>query len=265
MAVARGGTIEKAADAFSAMDFEKALDLLERALSEGGKTPGELVRIYSLRAQSLALLGRLEQAREAFRIVLSIDPAFRLPPDASPRLTQPFSKVLAEKTPPLELRLVPGRISAAAPPQLLLTLIDPLRLSGEVTIYARWAGRADFVPLRLAVTPGNEVQVQLSGLERPGPATEYLEYYAELYDRFSNRLAVRADAAHPLRALLQKEEKPVALPPAAPLPAPTPAWYSKWWVWAIVGTAIAAGGGVAAGVILSRPAPQERDFGVVVK
>jgi hypothetical protein len=41
-----------------------------------------------------------------------------------------------------------------------------------------------------------------------------------------------------------------ALAPAPPSHAPEPRWYQRWWFWTLV--AVAVGGGVAAGVVVSR-------------
>lgn len=263
--------IDEAAGAFAGLDFERALELLDRSLEAGGNSPGEMVRIYSLRGLCLVSLGREQLARSSFRAALSIDPAFRLAPDLSPRFQEPFREELQRGVAPLSLRI--DFPSELRPEQQILgtaeLLSDPEGLAGGLVIYYRPSGRKMFYSARWPSLPqGKSVTFGLQPVPEVSAAAEFLEWYAELQDSHGNRLFLRGDAEHPLRVPWRKlEDISIAStppPPVAPAPTAVP-WYSKWWVWAIAGTVAAAAGGVTVGVLLSRPAPRERDFSVNVR
>ncbi|MCP6280625.1 hypothetical protein NL459_28785, partial [Klebsiella pneumoniae] len=64
--------------------------LLVEALKQGGNRPEELVEIYRLSGATAAVLGPPELAEQYYRRMLALAPDAVLPPDASPRLREPF-------------------------------------------------------------------------------------------------------------------------------------------------------------------------------
>ncbi|HEY5946466.1 MAG TPA: hypothetical protein VIV40_13280, partial [Kofleriaceae bacterium] len=81
------------ADARKAIDeirYDEARVLLVQALKQGGNQPADLVEIYRLSAATAAVLGPADLAEQYYRRMLALDPTATLPPDASPRLREPF-------------------------------------------------------------------------------------------------------------------------------------------------------------------------------
>lgn len=278
------GHIEQATSAFSALDFEGALEHAEQALRCAGNTTGDLVRIHALRALCLISIGRQEEAERAFTAVLSLDPAFRLGPDVSPRYSQPFSRLLDRGVPPLEVDVAPpGEATAGRPLRVRVRLVhDPARLADHLLLHLRRGGEDARRTLRLDLVRGKRLRFELPAdlVEQPG----LLAWYAEVRDRHGGLLAMKGDAEHPLRLQLRPEPKPVAsaaaVPPAvatAPGPKdPSPhqaegdadagAWYERWWVWALIGgAAVAVAAGTTAGVLAADDGASRRDFSLVIE
>ena len=80
-------------DARKAVDeirYDDARALLVQALKQGANRPAVLVEIYRLSAATAAVLGPADLAEQYYRRMLALDPDTTLPPDASPRLREPF-------------------------------------------------------------------------------------------------------------------------------------------------------------------------------
>ena len=82
--------------AYAEVDFEKTHELALSALRRGGNEPDETKRLYTLLAISAAALDASDEAREAFRRVLAIDPTTRLDQSLSPRLRAPYLEARGE-------------------------------------------------------------------------------------------------------------------------------------------------------------------------
>jgi len=77
-------------------ELEKAKDLYEQALSEGGLQPAEVVIAYSRIGTVKAALNDQNGALSAFRISAAIDPNFELPAESGPKAKKLFQKARAE-------------------------------------------------------------------------------------------------------------------------------------------------------------------------
>ena len=69
---------------YAQASFAEAAELLRSALREGSVTGDDVNAARSLRARCLVKLGRRLEAKEAFKGVLRVDPAFRLDPNLVP-------------------------------------------------------------------------------------------------------------------------------------------------------------------------------------
>jgi hypothetical protein len=90
VAHADNGNLEDARKAVDEIRYDEARQLLVEALKRGANRPAELVEIYRLSAATAAVLGPTELAEQYYRRMLALDPSAALPPDASPRLRDPF-------------------------------------------------------------------------------------------------------------------------------------------------------------------------------
>lgn len=209
--------LEEATTAFSFLDFEGALQKLEQARIIAGSSKSDLVRIYALKGLCLAPLGRAEEAEQAFRAVLSLDPSYRLDPDISPRYRAPFNAVLETTVPPLAVRLTPP-VSVAPGEAVGLAAVvenDPAGLVDHLLLHYRRAPAAPYVTVRLdlAGKPTGTLAVAAPDWEPGGNGP--VEFYAEIFDRHGAHLQSKADAEHPLQIA-------VTAPPPEPKPGPEP-------------------------------------------
>jgi hypothetical protein len=272
--------IEDAQAAFANLDLEGAMRILETALTNPGNDPGDLVRIYSLRAQCLIPLGRESDALDDFRKALSIDPEFRLGPDVSPVYTGPFMQVLDEGVSPLEVQIVPPA-SVATGDRVRVTarvVSDTIALVDHVRFHYRRQGNTRYTRLRVRVAGKKSVRFHLPTGLWAQANDKPLEWFAQVRDRYGGvlrtiehpdrpaRVAVVPKWKNPLGSPLvrQVEKKPLTKTPVVSRASET-AWYERWWVWALVGGAAAAVGGTVWAVTSTGGASSHRDFAVEIQ
>jgi hypothetical protein len=269
-----GDLIEEATNAFSTLDFEGALSNLDEARRIKGNTPQDLVRIYSLRAKCLISLGREEEALKAFTAALSIDPAFRLSPDASPRFAEPFQKLLGQGVAALDVEVAPPDEVVVGEPVLVTVRVvsDPAGISDNLRLKYRRA-KKKYSGLKVRLVRGKRMRFYLGPSVWKAEGLQAIEWYGEIRDRFGGLLARKGDASHPLKIVVKK--KPIAVPvlPPPPVPVakpeekkppPPPAWYERWWVWAIVGGVAVAAGTTAGILATSGDEPDHRTFSIEI-
>ena len=87
---ADNASVVEARKAVDEIRYDDARRLLVEALKQGANRPDELVEIYRLSAATAAVLGQPELAEQYYRRMLALAPDATLPPDASPRLREPF-------------------------------------------------------------------------------------------------------------------------------------------------------------------------------
>ena len=273
-AVGAGGNekIDQATSAFSSLNFERALKLLEQAFSRPGNGAEELTRIYSLGALCLVSLGKMDEAKRSFEAVLSIDPSYRLGEDASPRFQKPFLEVLKKGVPPLDMEVsLPSELIFRKPVSVRVKLLaDPAQISKKIVFYYKHKGQPKFS----AVSIRSKVQENKSFYLPPGfwdnSGMQPLLWYAQLQDRFGGVLHTKGSATDPVQVKIIESHKNVSAlsnsgQHATVSATDQSAWYEHWWVWAMVGTAAAIAAGSTAAIYLGSDDPQERNFTLEIK
>jgi hypothetical protein len=270
-----GELIEEAASAFSMLDFEGALSKLDSAQKARSNTTQDLVRIFSLRAKCLISLGREDDALKAFTAALSIDPAFRLSPDASPRFAEPFQKLLDQGVAALDVEVaLPDEVVVGEP--VLVTvrvLADPAGISDNLRLKYR-RGKKKYSGLKVRLVRGKRMRFYLGPSVWKTEGLQAIEWYGVIRDRYGGILGRKGDAAHPLKIIVKKKPVVAAVLPPPPVPVakpeekkppPPPAWYERWWVWAIVGGVAVAAGTTAAVLATSGDDPNHRTFSIDIR
>ena len=268
-----GDLIEEASSAFSLLDFEGSLSKLDQAQKTEGNTPQDLVRLYSLRAKCLISLGREDEAVQAFTAALSIDPAFRLSPDSSPRFAEPFQKLLERGVAALDVDVsLPDQVVVGAP--VLVTVqvaADPAGISDKMRLRYR-RGKKKYSALKAKLHLGKRSRFYLPPSIWKAEGLQAIEWHCEILDRHGGLLKRMGDADHPLTIVVKM--KPIAAvvvpPPPPPIikpqeKKPPPAWYERWWVWAIVGGVAVAAGTTAGVLATSGDSPDHRTFSIDIK
>jgi hypothetical protein len=258
--------VERARRAMVELDFDRAIELLERAESSGDNGREQLIVIYRSLAESRAALGQADAADLEFRRLLSLDPTAELPRGSSPKLTAPYRSArefMVQKR-PLVIRCDAGRGGLD-----LAVLSDPVALivAGRAT---RRSGRT---------VQGASRASGRSRIALPVPADAPSDLACSALDRHGNELArapVGASSDSDAPGAVGSDEDPTSiLPPGeesrragggeatpadgSPEGAPSdegrrappdrdepeepgPAIYARWWPWAL-GAATAAGVG----------------------
>jgi len=270
----RAAALEAASAAFAELQFEAALDGLEEALSMRGNTQPDLLRIYTLRAFCFLSLGRSTEAEQSFEALLSIDPSYRLPRDTSPRFQEPFLRKVRQAVAGLsvELQVLPSAASARSPLLSVRVKDDPARLVHKVRVRFRPRGAPSFSSAEFrVVSPSAEAQVfSLSLLSLPPGQTLELQWFGEVLNAADGVLATRGGADRPLLSTVRAPHGALA---ATELPrrvnstatALSTPWYKRWWVWALVGSAVTVAGGSVAYLTLVGSPPDHRDFTIEVQ
>ncbi|HTE50032.1 MAG TPA: hypothetical protein VK698_04110 [Kofleriaceae bacterium] len=232
------------------LDFERAIELLERAEATGANLREQLIVIYRSLGESHASVGQGPEAEAEFRRLLALDPDAQLPPGSSPKLTAPFAAArdFMLRRPALAIaceRRGDDRaiLSVQSDPLDLVAAARPVRADGSaVPGGARRPGRAR---VSLSFPPGAEA---CAALDRHG-------------NELARALLVVGGARPPAPVASSGDDPTSILPPGevahrarpsrAPAPAPRPATierddgpapplYARWWLWG-AGSAVAAG------------------------
>jgi len=205
-----------------ALEYEKALVLVERIIAHGGADPARLASLHLLAGKLAAGLDRGAAAEDHFARVLALRPDTRLPDGTSPKLTVRFEAARIRGIPPLRVTTtLANRVATIAPDA------DPLGLVAGIAVRVVDAtGRPDEVSERSArrvAIPPNLRATEIAALDANG-----------------NRVWVGDAPA----------ESVVIAPPPPPPPhhddGDHRSAFAKWPTWAISAGAIAAiGGGFA--------------------
>jgi len=86
----------QAAKAWENAELNKAADLYEKALEEGGLYPSDVLVAYSRIGTVRAAMGRTSEALSRFRVAATLDPSFELPSEAGPKAKTVYKKAKAE-------------------------------------------------------------------------------------------------------------------------------------------------------------------------
>lgn len=269
--------MDKARLAYEDMEFDAALAALEAAFRGGGLEPAGLVQAYQLKGLSLSVLDRLDEALEAFRCMLSIDPEASIPPDTSPKLAAPFYQalVMTKDLKPIRLQHMPPPAEGRPGPLAAVLKSDPQGLVKSVRLVQRTPD-GQWLP--------GDPQPAGPALTFNRPAGERVEYFFEALDEHRNVLARSGGPDRPF--LLSAPATVAARKPEPSKPEPPPAvvgaasrdslrddqedapvaWHQSWWFWTAVGAVVVGTAlGVGLGVGLSGDGSGPRDYTIEVR
>ena len=122
IAAADNPSLRDARKAVDEIRYDDAQRLLVQALKQGAAEPAELVEIYRLSAATAAVLGPTDLAEQYYRRMLALDPDATLPPDASPRLRDPFVAAQAYMAAQQRFEARATRVNGG----IAVTIVDPL-------------------------------------------------------------------------------------------------------------------------------------------
>lgn len=239
---AAASPLDAAKTALDEFRMQEALDILERAKSEGPYAWPEHVRLEELLGVAYAYLGKTEEAQAAFERLLALDPRHAVSYTLSPKVTFVFERAREQalKRPPPALEVSwPPELSATEPVPIDIEVAsDPNRFFEKATLYYRLRGTDRFSSVATVLPRVGERRRLILSFASPEQDTS-LEIYL---------VASNSHGDEVQRWYSEKEPRELPL-----RYVPPEEWYSKWWVWAVVGTAVAAAGVGTALIVTHEP------------
>lgn len=230
----RGTGAADIAAAKAALDkfaVDEATVALDAGAAHGPLARDANITLWEQRGIAAAYVDDAPHAREAFDMLLALDPGHFLSYKISPKATFVFEEVRnqeAHRVPELDVDWPRDERVGAPVPLSIGVLADPKKLLGRAEVYVRTRGEKRWRAADLALHVGGEQHVVIPPVVATAPTS--LELYVRAYDAKGDEVLTWADAAHPREIALRYE-------------APTP-WYRKWWVITIAAGAVAAATGL---------------------
>ena len=236
-------TVEAAEQAYATLNYDVANQITSKLTLQHGLTHDVLVRVYRLHAISLAILGREEQARDAFVLLLTYSPDYQADQNLGPKVETPFLEARGfwraqPAKPGIELSV---ELHHDGPGVLHVTTHDPTHVVKEVHAAYRWAGAGDFVVGSVAT--GDAIAVDVPA---PPPGATRLEYWANATDDRDDVVFETGNAQAPKVAVVE-------IPPEAPPPKKPASLLASPFFWLVAGAVVV--GGATAVYFVARPGP----------
>ncbi len=214
---------------YSTGDATGALAALTAAEGTAGNPRIVLLQLYRLRGQAAVLAGQEEQAVDAFKRYLAIEPAADgtgLRDEA--RTAFDRAREFWKSKTPLKLdHLAPGKVPPGKPVTIPVKIAsDPLGMivKRELRFRKKGAKKWDTIPLARA-----KAQAKLPVMGPPLVGKEYpMEYYIVALDSNGGVLDTIGTPSAPL-GFLVTEDAIIRPPPI----------YKRWWFWAATGAVVA--------------------------
>ncbi|MEO8702694.1 MAG: hypothetical protein ABI867_21800 [Kofleriaceae bacterium] len=143
------------------LEYDQALAIVDQLLARGGSDPLRYVELQLLAGKLAAGLDRPQLAETHYARALAVRPELALPDGTSPKLTDPFDRVRAQR-PVLRItaKREPGAIVLAVQDSLGLVAGVSLRIAGQPE-------RSERAALRIAILPEATV-VEVAALDATG-------------------------------------------------------------------------------------------------
>ncbi len=201
-AFARDSSLQEAERAYASVDFAETFKLAESALAEGGHSPRETARLYLLLGISAAALDKEDAAREAFSVVIALDPEVKLEQNLSPKIRAPYLEARGGFAGRTRLQASVSADSGA----ITIALSGSLESARSVELAFRSKGQTDFEVERL------EPSAELT-FEPPSDPAE-IEVALRLVDVHGNSLIDVGSRSNPRAFTLRHApERPLPDPP----------------------------------------------------
>ena len=216
--------------ALDKFDVDTAKVALDAGAAHGPLARDANITLWEQRGIAAAYVDDAPHAREAFDMLLALDPGHFLSYKISPKATFVFEEVRnqeAHRVPELDVDWPRDEKVGDPVPLSIGVLADPKKLLARAEVYIRTRGDKSWRAADLTLHAGAEQRVVIPPVIATAPTS--LELYVRAYDPHGDEVLTWADAAHPREIALRYEP-------------PTP-WYRKWWILSLIGgtTALATG------------------------
>lgn len=195
--------VETAESLYTKLDYDKANDVASRVLKKNNLTHDQLVRATKVLAITYAILGKDDEAKDAFLQLLVFDPEYTVDANLGPKVSAPFMEARGE------YRALPSKPGIEVTPavrsdggQLKVITRDPTKLAKKVNVGWRWTSSGDYSVTTISVGEGVvEIAAAPSGRTR-------LDFYAQALDDHENAVFEAGSAAVPKSAFAEAGPKP---------------------------------------------------------
>jgi tetratricopeptide (TPR) repeat protein len=222
--------LREARRSYDSQDYQAAAAALTAALAAPGNRRDHLTTIYRLLGQCDAQIGDEKGAVAAFQRWLALDPKGDLPPDSDPRARRALAAAQDYWKTRERMRiehLPPGKVPPGAPLTIPVSIpSDPLRMIHHLEFLYRRGSAGAFE--RQVLARGQTAATLTAAFLRDSRKPYRVEYYVLALDEHGGVVDGLGSEAVPLAFLVTREARPAR-------------WYTKWWVWAIAGSVVAAG------------------------
>lgn len=239
-------SLEKGAHALAEFRAEDAVVNLEKAKSEGPYSRAEHIKLYEQLGIAYAYVERSDDALAAFNTLLALDPGRAISYTLSPKVTFLFEQargaVAGQVPPTIDVRWPLGLRVDQPMPIDVEVVSDPKKFFVRAELHHRVKGALSYETSKIELPKIAEPKhVELPPAAPGALKDQVVEIYLLAYDSSGNEVYQWGSDTRPREISVRYE-------------APDP-WYSKWWVWAIAGTVVAAGASAAAVAVSSEPEP----------
>jgi tetratricopeptide (TPR) repeat protein len=237
-------SLDQVSKALAEYRVKEAIQLLTKAKSEGPYKYKDHVRLYEQLGIAYAYTDKKEQALAAFDMLLALDPGHALSYTLSPKVTFLFEqarKSARSHQPPTVDLSWPRNLKVSDPvPVDVEVIADPKDFMKWGNLQARRRGTIEYKTTYFKIPPqGQYHRIELPPTHPDATEGQVLQIYMSIHDQRGNQVLMLGDANRP-REIPLKYVKPEP-------------WYNKWWIWAIVGSVVAAGTGTAVYFLLYQP------------
>lgn len=221
--------LQEAKLAVADLDYERALNHLERALLWGRSSPEQVSEILLLSGQVQAALGDADKAEQFFFEMLTLDPSIALPTGSSPKLMEPFAKA-RERISTSQGLIAECELDASVPAVVVTVTSDPGSLVDGARAIYRLPDSKD--------TAGGLQTVEVrsrDAITLALPAVDRLQLYCALIDKYGNQLLEMGSPTDLQTLKLPRRARDGA--------GPSQPWIKHWATWGGLTVASAAAGG----------------------
>lgn len=238
--------------AYAGLDYEKANSLAQRAVASRGLSHDQVVRAYRLLGRTYAVLGKSQQAIDAFEKLLTYAPDEKSDPSQTPRIQEAFSEAQGfwagyPTKPGLEAATVALRVNS--PGTLRVRLKDPTHQVKKIVVGYRWGASGPY-------TTGDHAPAETVNVEVPPgpPGVARFDYYVIALDGLDDQAFTVGDPTTPKTVLA--EMAPVGGGGGGGEEKGGKSIFASPWFWIVAGVVVA--GGTAGGIVAANP-PKAKD------
>ncbi len=233
--------VKQGVAAYAALDYARAITLLEQARSES-LTREEKIATYRTLGMAYVAVGQPGPAKADFQHLLRVDPSATLDRSVAPKVRAVFEEAKAEAATSAHalapaLPTVTPAIEPASPHEgrpVTLRVNYPGGVAKKMTVYFRKPGDASFSRATVDAAPSGAFVATVPGLAVQPPA---VEYHVVLLDDAGASVAAAGSLGQPLSVGVARATRPV---------------YRRGWFWGVIG-GVAAAGAIATGLALGLP------------